>query len=107
MELWIVKVACYYSEECYRDALETDVTVCKTEKAAVNALEEIIRDDWTAEVCIDGGVKSLADCRGMSENGEFSKHSSWYYSEDGKKVWFFGSTGSGYKGEVVKLEVPS
>ena len=105
MELWIVKVAYYYAEECYRDTLETYVTVCKTEEAAVKVLKAIIRNDWTAEVCIDGVVKSLADCRGMSENGDMSKHSSWYYSEDGKKAWCFVSTGSGYKGEVVKLEV--
>lgn len=105
MELWIVKVAYYYAEECCRDTLETDVKVCATEAEAVKELDYVIRHDWTAEVSVDGEAKSLADCRGMSEDDDSPKYASWYCSEDGKKAWFFGSTGSGYKGEVVKLEV--
>lgn len=101
---WAVKTADYYNDECYKDSLETSIKLFDTEKEAIDELMRIIRNDWTTEVYVGGEVKSLADCRGMSEY-ESSKYSQWSYSGDGKIAWAFDESGSGHKGEVVEVAV--
>lgn len=107
MELWCVKVAYYYGDESYQNTLDIDVNLYRDKDVAIKMLEETIRSNWTCEVETEDGVKALADCRGMSEVADDPKYSSWHYSEDGMRAWCFFTDGHGYKGEVVKLEVPS
>ena len=78
-----------------------------SEDAAVRELNRAIREDWTSEIEIDGETKSLADLRGMQQDEDSRKYSDWYYSEDGKLAWHQCGSSFSYRGEVVKLEVPS
>ena len=107
MELWCVRVAYYYVDESYQNTLDIDVKLYRDKDVAIKMLEETIRSNWTCEVETACGVKALADCRGMSEDEDSPKYSSWDYSEDGMRAWCFFQDGHGYKGEVVKIEVPS
>ena len=104
MSRWAVKTADYYDGECYRDTLETDVSLFETRREAILELNRVIRDDWTTEVDVDGETKMLADCQGMSET-DIVKYSAWHYSEDGTIAWAFIDNVSGHKGKVVEIEV--
>ena len=104
MKKWAVQTVDYYEPECYRDMLETDVSLFDTRRDAIRELNRTIRDDWTTEVDVGGETKMLADCQGMSETDSV-KYSSWYYSEDGTIAWSFYDNGCGHKGEVVEIEV--
>lgn len=101
-ELWLVRVCYYEPTNPEADMLSLDTFKCNSEAEAVAGLERVIREDWTAEAEIDGVAKSLADCRGKTEN-DWGQHGSWGYTEDGKRAWMFHSDGHGYKGEVVRL----
>lgn len=107
MELWCVKVACWYGEEAPGAELACDVKLCRSEEDAIKELNRVIREDWTSEIEIDGETKSLADLRGMRQDEDSCKYSEWYYSEDGKLAWHQCGSDFAYRGEVVKLEVPS
>ena len=107
MEIWCVKVAYRYGDEAPSAELACDVKLCMSEKDAINELNRIIRKDWTSEIEIDGETKSLADLRGMQQEEDSRKYSEWYYSEDGKLAWQQCGSSFSYRGEVVKLEVPS
>ena len=97
---WLVKVGYCYPSEAPRDTLEMDVRIFKSEAEAVEALNGIIREYWTAET----EYGALADCRGRSQ-GESGKWDDWSYSEDGKLAWCFFGDGHGYKGEVKEVEI--
>jgi len=105
MNMWMVKVSYYYSDEPPRDSLETDVKICKTEQEAINKLNDIIRDDWTATVEVEGEEKMLADCPGYTNDEENSKYADCRYTEDKKLAWSFFSDGHGYKGQVVPVKI--
>lgn len=105
--VWCVKTACYYYGESPSDEIACDVKLFASEEAAVRELNRAIREDWTSEIEIDGETKSLADMRGMQQDEDSRKYSDWYYSEDGKLAWRLCDGSFSYRGEVVKLEVPS
>lgn len=101
---WLVKVGYYYPDEATRDTLDMDVQIFRSEAAAVEALNAIIRSIWTAEVECEGRICALADCRGKAQ-GYDDKRDDWSYSEDGKRAWCFFDDGHGYKGEVKEVEI--
>lgn len=107
MEIWCVKTACYYYCESPSDEIACDVKLFAYEEDAIGELNRVIREDWTSEVEMDGETKSLADCRGMQQDKGSRKYSDWYYSKDGKLAWHLCEGSFSYRGEVVKLEVPS
>ena len=105
--VWGVNVACWYGGEAPSAELACDVKLCRSKEDAIKELNRIIREDWTSEIEIDGETKSLADLRGMQQDEDSRKYSEWYYSEDGTLAWHQCGSRFSYRGEVVKLEVPS
>ena len=106
MKLWCVRVAYHYGDETYSDTLSMDTALCGDKESAIKILEDRIRYDWGWEVSTQDGMKCLADCRGMSEDEESVKYSSWHYSEDGMRAWYFRENGNGQMGEVCQIEDP-
>lgn len=108
-KVWAMVLTYYYPDESYKDTLSTYVKPYKTEAEAVDALNGIIRDDWTTEVPANddsGDYDLLADCPGYVEDHGTPKYSSCYYSEDRHLAWAYYTEGHGYRGEVKELEVP-
>lgn len=104
MKLWAVKEACRYGYESYRDELSIGTRLFTTKEAAVKCLNDIIRNDWTVEVEVDGETKQLADCMGYPYDGH-PKHSECHYNEDGTLAWAFFSDDHGYRGEVCEVDI--
>lgn len=109
-KVWALVLTYDHPDKPYRNVLRSCVKLYKTEAEAVNALNDVIRNDWATVVVSydsDGSVL-LVDLADYPEDDSHGgpMHSQCYYSKDRHVAWAYYAGGRGHRGEVKELEVP-